>query len=557
MSLLPLLAVAGAGTAITLVLGTRPGSGARVSGALGAIALLIVLILAVSLPAADPTLPGSVPDAAGALERLLRPTDYLRLVVGVWTIDGLLVLALGALLGGLGALPVALLGGLAGTIVALASTDLLLAGTAATAASLTGLLATRAAHDDGDRAKTPPTEPDGAVSPKPQLVPSSRAESLDRAGRRGSPRPEPGRVVATQARELQVLLLAGLLVVAGALVAESAAAVLAVPRSGAGQGGGAAVVGLMVLAMAAAVAVRGGAVPFHLRVARLADVAPPASLGVLLGWAPLALLAVALAGLDRLVVPLALPLDAERWVIAAVAVLTLAAATFAASVRDDVRHIVGYLAVADVAIVLLAFVALDPAAWGPARTWLLVLAASKAALAAWALVLEARFGSSRLGDVRGWARRAPLLAVALTVAVLAAFGLPGWTAWQARWELSALAGGTLAPLLWVLTMAPLAAYVRLLAGGMGRPAGRIDGTAGERFLSFGTAPATPPVRRTVAAAAIAGVAADLRANEALLSSALVLAVAVVGALVAWGVMDLSGAAAQPAPATVPLQGARG
>jgi hypothetical protein len=125
-----------------------------------------------------------------------------------------------------------------------------------------------------------------------------------------------------------------------------------------------AVVGLLALAVAAVVALRLGVIPFHLRVPRLTDVAPPISLPLLLAWIPVPLGVAAIAISDQLIAPLALPLDGERTIIVLVALTTLVAGALAAFMQDDLRHAVGYLVIADAGIVLLGFAALDPAAWG-------------------------------------------------------------------------------------------------------------------------------------------------------------------------------------------------
>ena len=62
-------------------------------------------------------------------------------------------------------------------------------------------------------------------------------------------------------------------------------------------------------------------------------------------------------------------------------------------------------------LLVLAIAALDPAAWGAGRSWVVVLAASKTALLAWSAVTEDRFGTRSVPDLRGWIRRSPFLAV--------------------------------------------------------------------------------------------------------------------------------------------------
>ena len=73
-----------------------------------------------------------------------------------------------------------------------------------------------------------------------------------------------------------------------------------------------AAIGLFAVAVALVVAVRLGSIPFHLRVPRLTDVAPPISLPLLLAWIPVPLGVAAIAIVDRQLAPLALPLDGEQ-----------------------------------------------------------------------------------------------------------------------------------------------------------------------------------------------------------------------------------------------------
>ncbi len=241
--------------------------------------------------------------------------------------------------------------------------------------------------------------------------------------------------------------------------------------------------GLLTLAGTGAIAVRYGVLPFHLRIPRLTDVVPPITLPLLLAWIPLPLAVAGIAAVDNLVAPLALPLDGERAIVILVAAATLLGASLAAFTQDDLRHTTGYLVIADAGILVLAAAALDPAAWGPTRTWVVVLAASKTALGAWAAVTEERFQTRSIPDLRGWMRRSPLLAAGLLVTIVATFGLPGWVAFNAREQIAGLAAdGAGVVVLTLLGWLALPAYLRLVVVGAGRVTSKVDGAAPERFV---------------------------------------------------------------------------
>src|SRR6185295_11957691 len=173
-----------------------------------------------------------------------------------------------------------------------------------------------------------------------------------------------------------------------------------------------AVFGLAYLAFGLAVAIRFGAIPFHLWAARVADAAPGSALPLLMAWGPAAFAAVALVLIDRSVAPLVLPLSIERAVIGAIGAVSVVLGLVAASIQDDLEHMVGYSIVADAGVAVLSLAALDPAAWEPARTWLLVFVVGRSAFAAWVVAAHGGFGTRRLPELGGWVRRAPLLAVA-------------------------------------------------------------------------------------------------------------------------------------------------
>lgn len=465
MTLLLLLLAAGLGAAAAAWGLGRGGLPARAGAVLGALALLAVLGLALVMPAVPvptdgaggpagvPGLPETASTVDGAaLDGRLVPTAYLRLVVALWALTGLLLLPAAWLLGGLaglrGLLP-ALLATIAGGAVTLAAADPVLGAVSAAATGLACVVVLLA-------------------------VPGPAA-------------------VAVAARELRLVLGSGIVVV-GAALATPVVARLALAGGG-GRGaipGGdpaqeaAAAVGLLAVATVLALAMRWGAIPFHRRVPRLVDVAPPSSLPVLLAWTPLPVAVAVMVVLDAWITPLALPLEGERWLLVGLAVLTLVGASLAALLQDDLRHLAGYLVIADAGVVLLAAAAVDPAAWGAVRAWLVVLVASKTALGAWVAVTEDRFATRSVPDLRGWLRRAPTLAAALVLVVLATVGWPGWVAFEARATLASLAapGGPGQALL-LAALLPVPAYLRLLAIGLGPATSRVEGAPPERFLGDG------------------------------------------------------------------------
>jgi NADH:ubiquinone oxidoreductase subunit 2 (subunit N) len=264
-------------------------------------------------------------------------------------------------------------------------------------------------------------------------------------------------------RELRALAIAGALaMVATAWLARPLGDLIAVP----------AVFGLAYLAFAIAVAVRFGAIPFHLWAARVADSAPGVALPLLMAWGPAAFAAVALVWIDQSVAPLALPLGSERSLIATIGAVGVVLGIVAAWIQDDLEHVVGYTIAADAGFVVLGLAGFDPAVWEPSRIWLLVFVVGRSAFAAWVVAIHGGFGSRRLPELAGWARRAPGLALALIAIAVAAVGWPGLVAWQARSALAHLAlPDAFAVLVTIAPVASVAIYGRILWIGV-RPEGR-------------------------------------------------------------------------------------
>ena len=114
-----------------------------------------------------------------------------------------------------------------------------------------------------------------------------------------------------------------------------------------------------------------------------------------------------------------------------------------------------------------------PAAWAPARTWILAFVVARSAFAAWAAATRTTF--SRAGSptcAAGRSGRRPS-AVTLVLVIVASIGLPGLAALDARTALVQLAlDGPLATLVLLGTLAP-ARVLRPAA--RGRPRARPDG----------------------------------------------------------------------------------
>ena len=230
------------------------------------------------------------------------------------------------------------------------------------------------------------------------------------------------------------------------------------------------VFGLAYLAFAVAVAIRFGAIPFHLWAARLSDVVPETSLPILTALAPASLAIVALAWVEAAVIPLQEDLTPERAIVLAIAVASIVLAAVAAFLQDDLEHILGYSIVGDAGVVILALAVLEPGAWGPARIWILAFVVARCAFAAWIAGVRTGLWTGRVADLRGWARRSPILAVAFLVIALASVGLPGFAAFDARTDLAQLALDQPFSIALVIAMlAPLVWYGRLFVIGVLRP----------------------------------------------------------------------------------------
>jgi len=337
-----------------------------------------------------------------------------------------------------------------------------------------------------------------------------------------------------------------------------------------------AVVGLAYLAMAVALALRFAVIPFHAWVGQLSQSAPGMALPILLAWAPAGLAVVALTWVDGSIAPLGLPLSLERGVVVAIGTASLALGTFAAWIQDDVEHVVGYSIAQDAGFVILALAATGPSSWEPARTWILIFVLAKTALAAWALALQATYGTRHLDDLTGWARRSPFLGLAFVLTVAATLGWPGSVAWAARLELIRIAvADPLRMLLVLAAFSSLAYYLRLAVIGLRVPGPTVLDRAALRLrwprsLMGGEARKTGTsedpaqgARRDIWPAAIRTVARGRaflstelvpawRMNRVPAATAVVLALATLAAIAAAGGLGIPEAARAGPPQAAPL-----
>jgi formate hydrogenlyase subunit 3/multisubunit Na+/H+ antiporter MnhD subunit len=224
--------------------------------------------------------------------------------------------------------------------------------------------------------------------------------------------------------------------------------------------------GLALLGIAAAVAVRMGSIPAHAWIARFTEALPASAVPPLLGWGAAAFTLVAIGWVDLTIAPAGASLGSERVVVAIVAIGSIVLGGIAALLHDDIEHVLAYAIVQDAGVALLAFATLGGQAADAGRDWIIAAVAVKSGLAAWVLVSRATFRVHRRTDLRGWARQSPLLGVALLLVTAGAVGLPGMAAFDARSTLIRLAvPGPVGVLVLAAALAPLIFLGRLLLAG--------------------------------------------------------------------------------------------
>jgi NADH-quinone oxidoreductase subunit N len=239
---------------------------------------------------------------------------------------------------------------------------------------------------------------------------------------------------------------------------------------------------LLVLATAALVVTRAGAIPAHLWAARFIGAVSPLAVPAALAWGSAAFALVAIAWARSAVAAGAHGLDDPgRALVLLVALATIVLGGLAAILHDDVEHVLGYSIIQDAGVALLAFASLRPETADAARDWLVASAALKSALAGWTALARSMYGVHRLSELGGWARRSPGLAVAAALVLVGSVGLPGMAIFGARVTLATAAlPGPLGYLVVALALSPILALGRVLVVGIGRPTTEVAGVSRAR-----------------------------------------------------------------------------
>lgn len=482
MTLLLLACVAlGAGLVVVFVTEFAPA----IAMVLGLVASLVVLGVALAMPVEESVVVGGV---------TLVETALVRAMAVAWAASLAVLSLLEVTIGGRPTVVGPSLIGLAVAAVALASTDPAMAVAALAAGSVAGVL-------------VPGLEGwlDGPSSP-------SR--------------------LPTTGRGVYAVLGSGLLAIV--VIAWSASAVG--PLGGAAFTGDAEdtrlAVGLALLAMVGAVALRTGLIPFHVWAARFMEGVSTLAIPATLTWGSAAFVLVAVEWSQVALQPSAAG-DVERLLIVGLGLVSVVLGGLAAMFHDDIEHVLGYSILADAGVGVLAFASLEPEAAAAARNWLVASASVKTALAAWAAVVRSTYGGHHLAELRGWARRSPGLGIAFAGILVAAIGLPGMALFDARSTLLDGATGGIGPLVALAVAVMPAVYLgRIGAAGIAPPHAAVAAGpsgwprwTGGRAAGWSGGPLVLAVR---------AVPAELRANRAPLMALGVIGLALMALVTAMG-----------------------
>ncbi|MGH2408446.1 MAG: proton-conducting transporter membrane subunit [Candidatus Limnocylindrales bacterium] len=297
-------------------------------------------------------------------------------------------------------------------------------------------------------------------------------------------------------------------------------------------------VGTGVLAVGAAVAVRLGAAPAHIPAARLVETARLAAIPLVAVWLPAGFAVVGLSWMESIVVGTAASTPIAHLTLAVVGAIAIGLAGAVALLDDDLGRLLGYGLIADGGFVVLATASSDPAAFAAARTWLVCLGISRTVMAASVLALEGTFATRRVRDLNGWLRRMPVTGLALLLAALVGVGLPTMLPFEARRTLAVLAlGDGFGLVVLLLGALPLLGLARLAWVGLRPPGAAVTANRGEWPVQLPDR--ALPVRRRLQLA--------WQLDRLPITSVAVLLLGLISLLIAFGIGDLTGAAAAAAP----------
>jgi NADH:ubiquinone oxidoreductase subunit 2 (subunit N) len=426
MSLAVFLAICAAGSLLGLLALPFP----RLARLVGVVALIAAFVAALTIKPADELTVGQVQ---------LATSWYAGLFLSTATLCCLIVCLLGLVVGWPERLAPAALATFAGLAVAFTATDPGVVFAAVAASAIPAVLVAIGSSSRSTEASEP--------------------------------------AVATHALDVSLSELRTLgLIAAGALIAS-----VVVLQPGWTASDPTFVFALAYLALGLAVAVRFGAVPFHVPAARLSKSSVKLGLALPLVWIPAGLGIVTLSWSTSVFQMRSDWLDAAVAGLQVIAVATLILGALGALLHEEIEEIATYSIIQDAAFVLLALAARDADAAGPMRLWLLTFIVAKSALVAWVAALSATFGSSQLQDLRGWLRRAPILGLALAAIVVATLGWPGSAVFDARATLIRLALPSEVQFLGIAAvLLSISYYGRLVAVGLMAPGERVRSSNGER-----------------------------------------------------------------------------
>ena len=198
------------------------------------------------------------------------------------------------------------------------------------------------------------------------------------------------------------------------------------------------------------------AAPFHQWAPDVYQGAPSGIVGLMAAGVKIA----GFAALGRILFS-ALPSQIDDWApaLAIIAGASMIIGTVLAAVQDDVKRILAYSGVAHAGYILMAFVA---GSEGIGSMWFYVTTYALTVIAVFAVVAVvsgSRSGSSPLADWSGLSSRAPVLAWAMLIMLLALAGIPFTTGFVAK--ITVFTAATDAGYLWLMILALLTTVVGL------------------------------------------------------------------------------------------------